>query len=173
MSNTDSYISFIEGRICTPEGSDIATILKYSEEELEADHAFIQWLFPLPEPSAYNPYAPVIDIDELQQALSQHPMLQSTMLTALKKMQVFWGISPLDRRRIKKLNGHNGLRFSRVLQSLVYHGLKDEAENMLKVVLEEVGSEKSVLSPTLDYKTKKSLWEIGFIRACELTRAYY
>ena len=165
---THQYIDFIEGKVAASSGSKIDRIFNYSDDALEQDHAYIQWLFPLPEPSRFNPDAPLINVAELQEAMVRYPALQATMIQSAAKMNAFWGIEPFDARKLKKLNGHNGLRFSRVLQSLVYHGLKETAQNMLHVVLDAMKTGKVSLQPTLNGKTGMTLWEVGFIHACSV-----
>ena len=42
-------------------GRSRAEVLAWDDDRLEAVHDFIQWLFPLPEPSGANPAAPILD----------------------------------------------------------------------------------------------------------------
>ena len=51
---------FYKGTGTDSEGRTIAMIWAYSHNQWEATHDFIQWLFPLPEPSRFNPSAPVL-----------------------------------------------------------------------------------------------------------------
>jgi hypothetical protein len=59
-------IRFYRGLAKDPAGRSIDQIWQMTAEELEENHDFIQWLFPLPQRSKYNPKAPVLsqkDID--------------------------------------------------------------------------------------------------------------
>jgi hypothetical protein len=73
----------------------IFDIWKYDFEEIEWRHDFIQWLFPLPEPSEYNSDAPVLTIEEAK-TFSKTPILQREVLYSLDFMLKFYG---LERRR--------------------------------------------------------------------------
>ena len=46
--------------------------------QLEAVHDYIQWLFPLPEPSGFNVAAPVLDRDSIQEFRTR-PELQQKL----------------------------------------------------------------------------------------------
>jgi hypothetical protein len=181
VSMTESYLQFMTGEAPSSEGQSIANILRYTSTELEADHAFIQWIFPLPEPSRFNPYAPVIDIAELKRALDQKgdPRIQKVLENHDKATQLmlkFWGIvyNPenhsidCNMKKLICLNGHNGLRFSRFLQSLVYHGNRDKAERVLNAVLVKVNDGSKKLKPSMDHSKRRTIWELCFNNACEL-----
>ena len=51
----------VEGR--DHRGRLLSHILGFSLDELEFHHDYIQWLFPLPEPSGANPSAPLLSLD--------------------------------------------------------------------------------------------------------------
>jgi hypothetical protein len=51
---------FYQGTGLDTEGRTLAQIWAFSDEAMEDDHDFIQWLFPLREPSRFNPDAPPI-----------------------------------------------------------------------------------------------------------------
>ena len=44
-------LDFYRGLKADTEGRSLKEILAWDEDDLEAVHDFIQWLFPLPEPS--------------------------------------------------------------------------------------------------------------------------
>jgi hypothetical protein len=136
--------------------------MKFDTEELEDNHDFIQWIFPTVSQSAFNGDAPTIDIKELR----AHPKFETAkvqMMESLNLMLPHWGISDgnvIDKRRFKLLNGHNGMRLSRVLQSLVYHDKITEAEMVLKCVLDNI----HLLKPKV--VNGKTFWQIRFEEAC-------
>jgi hypothetical protein len=47
-------------------GRSLTEILAWPDDRLEDVHDFIQWLFPLPEPSGANPSAPTLDAATIQ-----------------------------------------------------------------------------------------------------------
>lgn len=130
MSSLESYRNFLNSQ-------KYQNILSYSERQLEADHSFIQWLFPLTVQSMFNGNSPVINLKELRES-EDFQMMKDNMLTSLNLMLDHWGLS-LDNNEIKVVNmkkmkyfyGHNALRLSRVIQSLIYHDHKDIASNLL------------------------------------------
>lgn len=179
---TQKYLQFMAGNIVNSEGFTVSTILNYNSLQLESDHAFIQWIFPLPEPSRFNPDAPLIDVKELKQSLQQKET-DETMRQVIENheratmmMLQFWGIEPaINPKRITCLNGHNGLRFSRFLQCLVYHGYREKAKSILDQILGIVnssdGKEAKLLKPSINRSTGKTLWEECYLHACDMMDA--
>ncbi len=53
-----AVLAFYRGEAADARGRWWRDILAKSDEWLEATHDYIQWLFPLPERSAFNPDAP-------------------------------------------------------------------------------------------------------------------
>lgn len=142
-------------------------IMSYNEKELEDCHAFIQWIFPTTTPSAFNSEAPVINIVELR-ASSDYNDAREKIIDSLELILKHWGIEYedeglyiYDQTKFKLLNGHNGLRFSRVLQSLVYHEYTDLAQAILEFVLDNV----SLLKPKR--QDGKTIWEIRLQEAID------
>lgn len=155
MSDTQRYYEFLRSK-------RYDRIMRYTSNQLEEDHAFIQWLFPTTTPSRFNNTAPVIDIIELK----SHPDFQSArekIINSLYLIMKHWGIDEnfevFDFNRFKLLNGHNGLRLSRVLQSLIYHDLKELAEKLLATVLMH---ENKLL---LNFIGDITIWELRFEEA--------
>lgn len=121
------YLDFLNGGR-TSNGLTFNQFLDYSDQDLESDHSFIQWVFPLPDPSRFNPDAPLIDICQTL----KNPLAQEKIVLSYGKMKEFWGLGNTpNREKMQCLDGHNGLRFSRVLQSLVYHDKADLAQELL------------------------------------------
>ena len=51
---------FLEGRHPNASGKTIGEIYGYTDQQIETDHTFIQWLFPTDEPSRSVPNSPVL-----------------------------------------------------------------------------------------------------------------
>jgi hypothetical protein len=160
--STIDYINFIQGGK-TSHGVSFEEIMIYTDRQLEYDHQFIQWIFPLDTPSMFNADAPIINLQEL----SNFPAAKSAIVRSSDKLTTFWGINTdaVNRERIRLLDGHNGLRFSRYLQSMVYHKEDEIAEKVLRRVLNNL----DILSPSLG-KSGKTLWEELFLEAREKMR---
>lgn len=89
------------------EGRLLQQILRWSDDKLEYVHDYIQYLFPLPEPSPVNPMAPVIDEAvwrefNLSGKIDLHKNLQAAFVRMLK----FYGFS-IDETRLVPKAGQN------------------------------------------------------------------
>lgn len=58
-------VQFYRGKIPNNEGLFIDDILSYGYEQLEVDHAYIQWILPLKERSMFNTEAPLLTDQEI------------------------------------------------------------------------------------------------------------
>jgi hypothetical protein len=110
----------------------------WDEEELEACHDFIQWMFPLDEPSAFNADAPLVTPDD-QKAFRREMQLQIAYRRSIAKFLEFLGLQigadglvnrgPNFDRRLAVWRGlnHNWLRITRMLKSMRLLGFENEA----------------------------------------------
>ena len=57
-------VKFYRGEGRDSEGRLLSEIWAWGNQELEDVHDFIQWLFPLPEPSRFNADAPLMVLGE-------------------------------------------------------------------------------------------------------------
>ena len=129
------------------EGRTLDEILGWSDGELEAVHDFIQWLFPLPERSGANPYAPVLDAATIV-AFRQQEDLQQRLRQSFLRMLRFYGlefnggeIRPVANFALQSSNwlspgNHNHLRLTRILRSLRLLGLASESTALFQALSE-------------------------------------
>ena len=68
MAANARIIGFLSGESADGEGRYLPEIQQWPDRELEAIHDFIQWMFPLTEPSPVNPEAPVLDAETIAQS---------------------------------------------------------------------------------------------------------
>lgn len=139
-------------------GRMIQEIWAWDFEALECVHDYIQWLFPLPERSAFNANAPIVDEDVIQ-AFQQDPRLRQNLLRSLRVMLRFYGLQYQERDRgkamisrsedysIRKrewigLFNHNYLRITRILKCLMAFGLEAEAQAVYEC-LQQIYKENS------------------------------
>jgi opioid growth factor receptor-like protein len=117
-------------------------VLRFSTSQLEAVHDYIQWLFPLPEPSQYNQLAPVLTQTDIA-AFNEDLDLRARLRESFGVMLAFYGMelapqpdppsvrsaTAFAHRRSAwiSLYDHNYLRITRILRSLSLLGLKAEA----------------------------------------------
>jgi hypothetical protein len=119
-------------------------------DELERHHDFIQWLFPLPEPSSVNPEAPLLSNDDIVLAQNNRE-IQLNLLRSFDTMAAFWGFfrnqdNELTRsadfehlsRKWCCSSNHNQLRITRVLKCLSLTGHAELAQNTCEFLLSEV-----------------------------------
>lgn len=132
-------LAFYQGQGPDHRGRSLAWILQQDDAWLEATHDYIQWLFPLNEPSGVLPDAPLVDADTARR-FREDAGLQQQVREALARMLRFLGLRldegtlrPADNWPQRKTewftwNTHNSLRITRMLKSLVLLGLREEAE---------------------------------------------
>jgi hypothetical protein len=133
-------IDFYSGRGNDHRGRKLEKILSWDDDRLESVHDYIQWLFPLAEPSRFNPHAPLLNETDRAEFQSR-PNLQANVLRALRRMLAFYGflmeepssgavsITPSGDVRHHWLSpgNHNYLRITRILTSLRLIGLGEYA----------------------------------------------
>lgn len=129
-------------------GRTLAEILAKDDAWLERTHDYIQWVFPLPERSPYNPNAPVLLASD-RAAFRAAPALRHRLLDGFGRMLAFYGFEMTtdrqDRCGITRLpspgrahwitpHDHNFLRISRILRSLHLLGCPQPASAFLAVL---------------------------------------
>ena len=133
-------LDFYRGQATDAEGRFITDIWAWKDDDLEAVHDFIQWLFPLPEPSQFNPDAPLLseaDIDTFK----SDPVLRANLVKSFERILVFLGFSfARDGKVVEGENlsaripdvwatpNHNWLRITRILRSLTLLGMNAQAQ---------------------------------------------
>jgi hypothetical protein len=125
---------FYRGTAADAEGRTLAELWAYSDADLEGIHDFIQWMFPLPEPSRFNPDAPLVTPDDVSEFRAD-PRLRENLRRSLGVFLAFLGLR-LDGDRVEKAAdfdrktavwlypNHNWLRITRVLASTRILGLE-------------------------------------------------
>ena len=165
-STPSPLIAFYRGEGRDHRGRLLADIQDFDFHELEFNHDYIQWLFPLPEPSGANPSAPLLSKEDI--AAFGDESLQRAMLHSFELMLQFYGLDLADREgRVEVVRGgsfdersglwltrgnHNFLRISRMLRSLEVLGSHRYAVAFLEC-LEGIYAEQpdTVGSTTLGY----------------------
>ena len=106
-------VGFLEGKTTDHRGRILAMLLQQTDHQAETTHDYIQWMFPLDEPSRSVNGAPVLnelEIDEIR---------QSSLAQANLAKSARWFLGFLERNDhwVTKYN-HNHLRITRVIRSL-------------------------------------------------------
>ncbi len=164
-------VDFYWGSKPDSEGRMLEEILLWDYERLEKQHDYIQWLFPLRQPSRYNMSAPLLD-DEQAAAFDNmkdddvSAILKDHVRESLDMMLEFYGLVMLFQSRIiiqkasnwseRKRNwvtpgNHNFLRLTRILTSLKELGLPVEAAALFKA-LDDIYAEHSEIIGETTYR---------------------
>jgi hypothetical protein len=106
----DAIHGFLRGDGLDGRGRRLAEVLAFDDYRIEAVHDFIQWLFPLPEPSRAVPGSPVLEPEEAA-AIRADPLALEGFRAGLARMARFYAatdhwLTPAD---------HNHLRISRII----------------------------------------------------------
>ena len=151
MANAQ-LLQFYRGEGADESGRRIGDVWRYSVDELEGVHDYIQWLFPLEERSAFNPHAPLLDAETMAE-FRRDATLRANVERSLGVMLEFYGFT-LDGDQIARApdfaarsrdwlrpGNHNFLRLTRILKSLALLGHEERAEELL-ACLEDVYRER-------------------------------
>jgi hypothetical protein len=138
----EPIVNFYRGTGTDARGRTVDDVWGFDHDRLETVHDYIQWLFPTDRPSAFNPWAPVLD-DQAIADLTASPEIRDRLLRSLDLMLDFYGLSrvagpkgvtvapspTIDERgpRWWGAGNHNHLRLTRIITSLRLLGLGPEA----------------------------------------------
>lgn len=117
------------------DGRKLTDIWMEDDGYFEYCHNYIQWLFPLPEPSNFNPDAPLLSEDDIK-IFKANPTIQNNLITSFQTYLNFLGLS-YDGEEVVRTDGfmallfrqpnHNWFRITRILKSLRLLGCEKEA----------------------------------------------
>ena len=93
-------------------GRTLLDIWAWDAARLEGVHDYIQWLFPLPQPSAFNPRAPILTQATIA-AFHADAQLRERLLRSLALMLDFYGLVNVNMRSI--IHGE-------IIQKLIHAG---------------------------------------------------
>lgn len=158
---------FYSGEGTDHRGRTLQQILAWDDAVLEDEHDFIQWLFPLMEPSGVNPDAPVLSPDEIQQFRASADF-QARVVGAFRRMLRFYGLQMTEIGRAIRIEkapnfstrrknwitprNHNFLRVTRILKSLSLLGLPLYAAALLACLTELFAEDGHIIGPvTFNY----------------------
>jgi hypothetical protein len=163
-----AVVAFYRGDGRDHRGRSLSNIHEFDFYELEANHDYIQWLFPLPEPSSASASAPILSNDDIARFHSDES-LRKNMLRSFRLMLEFYGLDYVNRsadvevERGASFNersglwltsgNHNFLRISRILRSLTLLGCSRYAVALLEC-LEKIYAE----TPQTIGKTTIGYW---------------
>ena len=144
-----------EIRAKDPSGRDLDDVLDYSDNQISRKHDFIQYLFPLPEESMVNPWAPLITKDAYD-AFRDREELRKALLQGLKRMLDYYGFtfstsdsdggdgsivpaqhfSEKSKVSWRRSMDHNHLRLTRIIRCFRVLSCEKEAKALYDALLE-------------------------------------
>jgi hypothetical protein len=146
---SSALVAFYRDGAPDGEGRTLAEIVGWDDDRLESIHDFIQWLFPLPEPSGANPHAPILDPATIGVFRSSVAM-QDRLRKAFQRMLRFYGFraratpAGLAIERAEDFEArarnwlwpmnHNHLRLTRILRSAQLLGLDAESKALFEAL---------------------------------------
>ncbi|KAL8712624.1 MAG: hypothetical protein Q9220_003155 [cf. Caloplaca sp. 1 TL-2023] len=117
----------------------LTTLLQKPDTYLESSHTYIQHLFPLPEPSPFNPSAPIIT-PETCHAFRSSEVLRGQLRMSLGRMLEFYGFSLSQPQETRT-----------------------DDEKRQAAAKEEAGHDTTVvISPSTHFRTKSANWLRSF-----------
>ena len=143
----EKLLQFLQGIGPDSEGRIHSDILKFSDEELERVHNYIQWLFPLREQSDAVPGSPFLPDDEMVQTLREDDVVQENLVNALVRMERFYQ----NNDHWLQQNDHNHLRITRILKSVALLNSKENARDFYDYIIRRVEQAKPVTDESLRY----------------------
>lgn len=162
-SDASSLIAFLTAAGTDRSRRTIEDVWALGLDSLESTHDYIQWLFPLDEPSAAQPSSPVLSPEAIA-AIRSSPLATGRLLRSARVMAGFYGFDVArvdnewrvtrapsfdERRRVWLTPGnHNYLRQTRILRSLVLLGQGDLARAWLACLLDVYGEYPDVIGET-------------------------
>ena len=120
----------------------ITTILEENDHYWERNHDFIQWLFPLTEPSKSNRRSPVLSQEEVE-LIRSSDTAQENLQRAVIRFKEFLACSTKWRHGYD----HNHLRISRAIKSLRLLVDEDTANSFKHWVARELGDDIDRIHP--------------------------
>ena len=124
-------------------GRTHADVLALNDRELERRHDFIQWLFPLAEPSGAVPGSPVLTPEDVAR-LRRSDTAQANLRQAAARMLAFYADSDAW------LGGydHNHLRITRIIKSLRLLSGHEAADGFKHDIRELANARGGAINPT-------------------------
>ena len=125
-----ALVDFLKGAGTDGAGRTVFEVVAMGDQDIEELHDFIQWLFPLAEPSGANRRAPVLAAGDVE-AIHASGLAQIALAAATDRMAHFYqrnGHWLVD-------HDHNHLRITRIIKSLRLLRGPGEAEDFRQIIL--------------------------------------
>lgn len=161
-----AIIDFLEGKTTDYKDRSFASLLKWTDEQLENCHDQCQWCFPLHEESNYANTYPIVDKDVIQkinESAEVSHKIKCNLIKAKDRFEKFYGLGKYEdtNKQVKwcRNGNHNLLRITRIIRCLRLFGLEEEARDFYNKV-ELVGHELGISYITIDYWNRALLQNV-------------
>jgi len=134
-------VAFLQGEGPDAAGRTLFEVLAMDNAALEHTHDFIQWLFPLREPSRAVPDAPALTDAEVE-AIRDSAMAQIALAAATDRMEAFYRAT----HDWLMPNDHNHLRITRIIRSLRLLVGDDQADAFKAAILSMTEATRAPIS---------------------------
>ncbi len=141
MSVPGAITAFLEGEGPDAYGRTLFDVLAMDNAALERNHDFIQWLFPLREPSRAVPDAPVLTDADVE-TIKESGMAQIALAAATDRMDAFYRAT----HDWLMPNDHNHLRITRIIRSLRLLVGDEEADVFKAAILSRIETTRAPVS---------------------------
>ena len=141
MTDSSGIVAFLQGEGTDDRGRSVFDVLAFDDAALERTHDFIQWLFPLAEPSGAVPDAPVLTPDDVL-AIGESGMALCALAAATDRMDAFYRAT----HDWLMPNDHNHLRITRIIRSLRLLVGDREADAFRAAILARVEATRAPIS---------------------------
>lgn len=163
QEGADPVVRFYSGRGTDHRGRSLAEILAFDDRQLEANHDFIQWLFPLKNRSPVNPAAPLVT-RQTRKEFEESAVLREKLCLACGRMMGFYGfactrgegappaVAPGARFEVRAATwlspgNHNHLRITRVLRCLTLLGREPCSRAVYRAMSEAAADRPGKVTP--------------------------
>lgn len=116
----DPIIAFYSHQGTDHKGRTLKQIWNFSDEQLEKEHDYIQWLFPTTVPSKYNAVAPLLTSEIICEFCESDEMVANLIVSSFifERFLKLDELAPFWTKRQNGRDNHNCLRISRIIASL-------------------------------------------------------
>lgn len=135
-------LEFYKGESPNQEGLYYDDIMQFDDDELEKNHFYIQWLFPLKEPSMAIPGSPILEDEDIEKfsanwntpdEMMEKVELRKRLIDAFNKMIVFYGFKLSLINEPNKLKSLEIIRDPQSFQSRAKNWLNPKNHNFLRI----------------------------------------